>query len=891
MRTVNTATAVALSLLGGTAFGQCDPTAPRGSIMHNDPDVCDGSDAATDPNGGCYGSSMIQDLGALDAGTHYISGTIGSDKSSGSYDNDWFHWSIEEQALMTITVSSTNPLTGDLSYSPGWFLGTGSDCSDFQFTVGPTLAESCGFVSTGPNQYMAQGDYIFATQPYFLWTEVECPARIPYLIQIDIRYGEFTECGDPAGESCAEAHATGGCSDFPCCELICEYDHACCDSEWDSSCVESAYTFCDIYFYECDSAGPANNCAADAESVSIPLYESGISVPFDTTHATTNGPYHSQCGSDPQLHKDVWFKVEAPIDGFMYASTCNQMNGTPPNWDTTIAAYGPYTDFPNDFNGQYLPEDYILCNDNHCPGGGDASYSSSLTFEATGGNTYLIRIGGYNGDEYGSGNCFFDFIPYECEPTNQVYMGDNNVTNIGAPLSSLSFEGLCELSDPNVIFSNCAFYRFEAEVSSEAMFATCNQAAWDTSIALLAGSTCNPADVLACNGDAPGCSNYSSRFYYDIVAGNVYTVVVGGWGSGNVGHCTLTIETDPCDDPDRNTCANPHDIHGEGTYAITTLPCNNAVGYNGFCDMGPFGCDCINHPYWFSFVPPTTDLWTFSTCNSSTILDTRIGFQANCDSGTVFACLDDTEKCPNYTTELSWILEAGIEYVIVVGGYGANDYGDMVVTVSIGDPPDDPCEDYTNDCDDPEVVAGPGDYPFDTTCALAAGNRNFDMAGFCDPGDFGNDVVWNTYYFEFTATADGDYTFSTCNQASFDTRLVVASSCDPSTTIACNDDGTDDSGADCEGFTSNIDVPLTAGTYIVGVGGYAAGNAGTGLLTVLGPEDPDCPGDFNGDGVVDGADLTILLGDWGGGAADLNGDGLVDGADLTILLGNWGNCA
>ena len=28
-----------------------------------------------------------------------------------------------------------------------------------------------------------------------------------------------------------------------------------------------------------------------------------------------------------------------------------------------------------------------------------------------------------------------------------------------------------------------------------------------------------------------------------------------------------------------------------------------------------------------------------------------------------------------------------------------------------------------------------------------------------------------------------------------------------------------------------------------------------------------CVGDLNEDGVVDGADLTILLGDWGGGAA------------------------
>jgi hypothetical protein len=48
-------------------------------------------------------------------------------------------------------------------------------------------------------------------------------------------------------------------------------------------------------------------------------------------------------------------------------------------------------------------------------------------------------------------------------------------------------------------------------------------------------------------------------------------------------------------------------------------------------------------------------------------------------------------------------------------------------------------------------------------------------------------------------------------------------------------------------------------------------------------------GDLNGDGVVDGADLTILLGAWGSsGPGDLNGDGLVDGADLALLLGLWG---
>ena len=48
------------------------------------------------------------------------------------------------------------------------------------------------------------------------------------------------------------------------------------------------------------------------------------------------------------------------------------------------------------------------------------------------------------------------------------------------------------------------------------------------------------------------------------------------------------------------------------------------------------------------------------------------------------------------------------------------------------------------------------------------------------------------------------------------------------------------------------------------------------------------PADLNGDGVVDGADLGILLGAWGSaGPGDLDGNGVVDGADLGILLGAW----
>ena len=56
----------------------------------------------------------------------------------------------------------------------------------------------------------------------------------------------------------------------------------------------------------------------------------------------------------------------------------------------------------------------------------------------------------------------------------------------------------------------------------------------------------------------------------------------------------------------------------------------------------------------------------------------------------------------------------------------------------------------------------------------------------------------------------------------------------------------------------------------------------------------DCPADLDGDGAVGGADLTIILSDWGcignDCVGDLDGNGEVNGADLTIILSAWGDC-
>jgi len=78
---------------------------------------------------------------------------------------------------------------------------------------------------------------------------------------------------------------------------------------------------------------------------------------------------------------------------------------------------------------------------------------------------------------------------------------------------------------------------------------------------------------------------------------------------------------------------------------------------------------------------------------------------------------------------------------------------------------------------------------------------------------------------------------------------------------------------------------------------YASANGDIGnpgiFKSSLCDKKPGIPGDLNDDGVVDGADLGILLNAWGdcpvleNCVGDLNGDGVVDGADLGILLNNW----
>lgn len=72
--------------------------------------------------------------------------------------------------------------------------------------------------------------------------------------------------------------------------------------------------------------------------------------------------------------------------------------------------------------------------------------------------------------------------------------------------------------------------------------------------------------------------------------------------------------------------------------------------------------------------------------------------------------------------------------------------------------------------------------------------------------------------------------------------------------------------------------------------GWGMINAYSALLNT---PSPYCEGDLTQDGEVNGADLAILLGEWGvceNCESDINEDGQVNGADLSLVLSSWGSC-
>ena len=148
------------------------------------------------------------------------------------------------------------------------------------------------------------------------------------------------------------------------------------------------------------------------------------------------------------------------------------------------------------------------------------------------------------------------------------------------------------------------------------------------------------------------------------------------------------------------------------------------------------------------------------------------------------------------------------------------------------------------------------------------GDRAFDTAEATTDGPTHSSCQYDgqTYHdiwYEYVATCNGDLTVSTCNQAEYDTDLVVYDGCNCSNLVllGCNDDM-----SGCAGFTSEVTVPVVNGNcYLIRVGGYDSGDMGPGTLTIT------CE-----------PDTAVIYDAWWTNEVDQDGDGCVRSGTL-----NW----
>jgi len=547
---------------------------------------------------------------------------------------------------------------------------------------------------------------------------------------------------------------------------------------------------------------------------------------FDNTAGSTGTEGQNeyicyQFGSST-IDNDVWFAWTADLDGDVVVDTCG---GTSMDSKLSISS------------GSCGALTSLSCNDDTC------GLQSSVGCPVSNGSTYYIQVGNFPGATGGTGN--INVVQTATPPSGPA--GDECSSPIViAGNVDIAFDttgattGTAGSQDPRC--NNDIWFEYTADADGNATFSTCNdtgatagEATFDTKIHVYSGAGC-PADGQASdanNDDGAGCGAFSSHLSgFGVTSGSTYMVQLGGWSVGETGTGILSCSIEAVQPPPANDdCATPDAIAGQGSFAYdNTQGTTGAEGQNeGICY--DFGSSAVDNDLWFSWTADVTGDATVDTCGSGP--DTKISAYdgSGCPSAGSIACNDDT--CA-LQSSITFAVTSGSTYTIQTGNFPGALGGATTLNIAISALPDHPYD----DCGTTSGVLADGANLVDTTGASYGSNpASGSNVSSCYTA---SEDVWYSY----TAASSGLVVLALCDlagnpAADFDTVLSVYDSCGGSE-IACNDDY-------CA-FMSALAFQATAGsTYMVNVGGWSAGEVGTGALSVISTlGNPYCVGDGNG---------------------------------------------
>jgi hypothetical protein len=222
----------------------------------------------------------------------------------------------------------------------------------------------------------------------------------------------------------------------------------------------------------------------------------------------------------------VWYRFNSPITGNVTLNTCSLA------WlDTSIAVY-------SSCGGAQ-----IVCNDDAC--GGGSNFQSSVTFAATAGTSYRVRVAGWNGTRglFALTLAAPPAAGATCDSCLPLAGASNTV------LGNTANNGTCAPGED--------WYCWTAPSSGTYRATTCNGGTgFDTILEVWQGANCATATQLAINDDGgdescdlpPAGNNWESRILWNADAGTAYKIRLRGFGgSTGVYQLNLVPETCPAD--------------------------------------------------------------------------------------------------------------------------------------------------------------------------------------------------------------------------------------------------------------------------------------------------------------------------------------------------------
>ncbi len=417
---------------------------------------------------------------------------------------------------------------------------------------------------------------------------------------------------------------------------------------------------------------PPNNGRGFAQSIGTGTFYG--STQFATNDGTAN------CGNS-NSSPDVWFRFYSANSGRLEIDTCGSA------FDTVVSVQERRFSFPG---GILYVE--VGCNDDaggngSCPG----TYQSFVSVPVGGGDTYRIRLAGYNGarGNYALTTRFYpenDACSGATPVTAGTYYGNlDEATNDGT--------GSCGITETTPDL----WYRFTAACSGDVAINTVGSS-FDTVLEVWNGCPGGGGPVL-CNDD---CVGLLSCLTFTAIQGTDYLIRVSVFGDDHNPidpHNVVLNISSPA--PFNDICERPLYVSDIVFDFDTSCTSSDALGMPTACS-GNEGGGCVND-FWVSYTAPITGQFQVTMCAGFPgSIAVYPGLFCPADAESAIACsinaaVSCTEPSIDIPVNAGDILLVRVGGAVVPGQVGTPAGAGTLTLVTIAPPPPACPQDYNQD--------------------------------------------------------------------------------------------------------------------------------------------------------------------------------------------------